>query len=66
MSSRRRFKQALTLPERLTDETVRLRSQLEDMKPGSERDEVLRRIRQNETGMHMSEWLTSPSLRAPS
>jgi hypothetical protein len=33
--------------------------------PGAERDAMLRKARQAETGSHMSEWLSSPGLRPP-
>lgn len=62
---RRRFKQAFTLEERLAQELEQLREQAKNMKPGVALDQVLRRIRQNETASRMSEWLTSPGLQAP-
>jgi len=62
---RRRFKQAFTLEERLAQELEQLREQARNMKPGVALDQVLRRIRQNETASRMSEWLTSPGLQAP-
>lgn len=62
---RRRFKQAFTLEERLAQELEQLRAQARNMKPGVTLDQVLRRIRQNETASRMSEWLTSPGLQAP-
>lgn len=35
------------------------------MPPGLERDLLLRKARQAETGAHMSEWLRSPGLKPP-
>jgi hypothetical protein len=36
------------------------------MRPGIERDRLIRLARQAETAAHMHEWLTSPGLQAPS
>jgi hypothetical protein len=65
MSKRRRFKQSLSLEERLSQEAIRLRQQAEALPRGPEREQLLRKARQAETGSHMSEWLRSPGLRSP-
>lgn len=65
MKKWRRFKLSETLEDRLAEEAVRLRDQAGKMKPGAERDELLRKARQCETGSHMSEWLRSPGLQPP-
>jgi hypothetical protein len=62
---RRRFKQTDTLEERLATEAKRLRDQAKALPPGPERDIILRKARQCETGSHMSEWLRSPELKPP-
>jgi predicted trehalose synthase len=62
---RRRFTQTTTLEERLTEETKRLRKQAQGTPPGIERERLIRRARQAETASHLSEWLNSPGLRAP-
>jgi hypothetical protein len=62
---RRRFKQALSLEERLVEEAKRLRGEAKSLPPGAEREALLRKARQAETGSHMSEWLSSPGLRPP-
>lgn len=62
---RRRFKQELTLEQRLANEAVSLREQAEMLPPGALRQEVLRKARQCETGSHMSEWLRAPGPRPP-
>jgi hypothetical protein len=66
MVARRRFKQTDTLADRLAEEAKRLREEAKAIKPGAERDMLLRRARQCETGSHMSEWLRSPGLRPAS
>ena len=65
MAERHRFTQTATLEERLAEDTERLRQQAKAMKPGVARDNVLRRIRQNETASNLSEWMGSPGLKAP-
>ena len=65
MTTRRRFKQASTLEERLAEDTEQLREQAKLLPPGSALDEVLKRIRQNETAAHITEWLNSRGLKAP-
>jgi hypothetical protein len=56
---------AVSLEERLAEEAKRLREQAKSLRPGAEREELIRRARQAETGSRMSEWLRSPGLRAP-
>jgi hypothetical protein len=63
---RRRFKQTVPLEERLAQEAARLREQASKLPQGSEREILLRRARQAETGSHLSEWLRSPGLQPPS
>jgi hypothetical protein len=65
VTKRRRFKQTDTLEQRLTAEAKRLREEANLLPPGLQRDIILRRARQCETGSHMSEWLHSPGLRRP-
>jgi hypothetical protein len=65
MQSRRRVKQCDTLERRLAEEAKRLRDQANALLPGPERDIILRKLRQCETGLHMTEWLRSPELRPP-
>ena len=62
---RRRFKQAHSLEERLAEDTASLREQIKLTPAGPGREQILRRIRQNETAARMSEWLSSPGLKPP-
>ena len=57
---RRHFKdkQLQPLQARLAEEAKRLRD-------GTARGALIRKARQAETGSHLTEWLSSPSLRAP-
>nr|WP_074119012.1 hypothetical protein [Bradyrhizobium sp. AS23.2] len=65
MTERRRIQQAKSLEERLATEAVRLRAEAKGTPPGVERERLLRRARQAETGSHISEWLRSPGLLPP-
>src|ERR1700760_1776396 len=65
MSERRTFTQQITLEDRLAYEAKKLREQAETMPHGPERDELIRKARQVETGSHMSECLRSPGLQSP-
>ena len=65
MIKRRRFEQSFSLRDRLTQEIEQLRDQAKNMKPGVALDQVLRRIRQNQTASEINDWLASPGLRAP-
>ena len=62
---RRRFKQTVSLDQRLAEEAQRLRKEARGTQPGIERERLIRRARQAETAAHMQQWLTSPGLRVP-
>jgi hypothetical protein len=62
---RRRFKHAQSLEERLAEEAKRLRAEAKLLPLGTERDALIRKARQAETGSHMSEWLRSTVLQPP-
>ena len=65
MQRRRRFKQTVSLEERLAQEAARLRELAKKLPAGFEREALLRKARQAETGSHLSEWLRSPGLQPP-
>ncbi|WLB58052.1 hypothetical protein [Bradyrhizobium japonicum] len=52
---RRRFEQIQSAEERLVEQAAELRERAEAMPPGVEKDALLRRARQAETGTHVSE-----------
>ena len=54
-----------TFEDNIAAEKARLEAQAADLRPGPQRDGLLRKIRQLETASHMSEWLSSPSLLPP-
>lgn len=64
-SQRRRFKQTLSLEERLAQAAARMREEAKELPPGPEREALLKKARQTDTGAHVSEWLSSPGLQPP-
>lgn len=52
---RRHFKQEHSLEERLTEEAKSLREEASVLPAGMEKEQLLKRTRQAETGAHMSE-----------
>ena len=65
MQLRRRFKQTVTLEERLSAFAKEARERAMKLPPGFERDDLLRRARQADTAMHVQEWVSSPGLQPP-
>ncbi len=65
MKRRSRFKQVLSLEERLAQEAQRLREEAKTLPPGFQREILMRKARQAETGSHVSEWVRSSGLQPP-
>ena len=62
---RRRFKQTLSLKDRLAVEAQRLRDEARTLPLGAKRDRLMRRARQLETAASIDQWLSSPGLQLP-
>jgi hypothetical protein len=62
---RRRRSVPHTFEENLAAEKAKLEAQVAQLKPGPQMDELLRKIRQLETALHINEWLSSPELQPP-
>ena len=62
---RRHFTQTASLEVRLASEAAKFRKEAEGTPHGVERERLMRRARQAETGSHMSAWLSSPGLQPP-
>ena len=62
---RNRAKQTESLEVRLEAEAKHLRAEAKQLPPSARREQLLRKARQCETGVHMSEWLRSPGLQPP-
>ena len=65
MKKRLRVKQLKTCQERLGEEAMRFKAAADLLPPGTERDLLLRRVRQAETAAHIDDWLSSPGLQPP-
>ena len=65
MLNRRRFKQTLTLQERLLAWANQVRAQAAKLPPGTMRDTLLRKANQADTAAHLNDWANSPGLQPP-
>ena len=65
MPKRRRFKQSLTLKERLSSFAKEARDKASQLPPGVEKDDLLRRARQADTASRLDEWVSSTGLQPP-
>lgn len=54
-----------SLADRLTQEARRLKELADTLKPGPERDVILRKIRRCDVAAHLDEWMSSPGLQSP-
>ena len=62
---RRRFKHVLSFPDRLANESERLREEAEKLPHGPKREILLRKARQADIALRVDEWLSSPGLQPP-
>jgi hypothetical protein len=65
MPERRRFKQKISLQDRLAAFAKDVREKASPLPPGIEKDDLLRRARQADTASHLNEWANSPGLQPP-
>ena len=65
MQVRRRFKQALPLNERLKLFSDELKAKAAELRPGPEKDALLKRARQADTASHIDDWANSSGLGSP-
>ncbi|MGX1323273.1 cell division protein FtsB [Bradyrhizobium sp. USDA 377] len=54
-----------TFEENIAAEKAKLEAQVAKLKPGPQKDALLRKIRQLDTAAHIGEWLSSPGLQPP-
>ena len=59
VTKRRRFKQTMTLAQRLSEEASRLRDRARTLPPGPEQAQLLRKVRQAEAALRIDQWLAS-------
>ena len=62
---RHRFKQDKPLGERLIKEAQLAREKADQLPPGAEREELLKKARAADVTAHIDKWLNSPGLRPP-
>jgi hypothetical protein len=62
---RRRFKQTLSLKDRLASFAHEVRERALQLRPGPERDALLKKARQADTASHLNDWANSPGLQPP-
>jgi hypothetical protein len=65
MQMRRRFKQTISLQDRLTAFAKEAREKAAHLAPGIERDGLLKKARRADTAAHLDEWANSPGLASP-
>ena len=62
---RRRVKQTISLEERLAEMAQQLRDEAAALPPGSQREEIERKLRQAEIAANIVQWVSSPGLQPP-
>jgi hypothetical protein len=62
---RRRFKQTTSFKDRLATFAERLKAEASKLRPGPERDALIKRARQADTASDIDEWANSPRLQPP-
>jgi hypothetical protein len=65
MPARRRFKQSLSLSDRLKLFSKTLKTEANKLRPGAQRDDLLKRARIADTASHIGEWANSRGLQPP-
>jgi len=63
MFKRRRFKQQLTLQDRLAAWAKQLQDEAAKLPPGPKRDELAKKAKQAKIANHMNDWVHSPGLQ---
>lgn len=65
MGQRRRFKQPLSLNDRLSAFIHAMRERAELVGPGPEREEILKKLKKAETAVEMDRMVNSSELKSP-
>jgi hypothetical protein len=65
MKKRRRFKQNISLQDRLAAYAKEVREHAESLPPGPQRDELMKKASQADTASHMNGRVNSPGLPTP-
>jgi hypothetical protein len=62
---RRRFKQTVSLKQRLASFAKEVREKASELRPGPEQDALLKKARQADIAAYLDEWVNSPELQPP-
>jgi hypothetical protein len=65
MTERRRFKQTISLKDRLIAFAKDARDRAAQLAPGMEREDLLKKARLADTASHIDDWANSPGLQPP-
>ena len=65
MEHRRRFKQTVSLADRLKTFADELKAKASKLRPGPEQEALLKKARQADTASHIDQWANSPGLQPP-
>ena len=65
MSERKRVKQETSFHDRLKLFSDELKAKAATLRPGPERDEILKRARRADTASHIDQWANSVGLQSP-
>jgi hypothetical protein len=65
MSKRRRFKQSISLKDRLANFAEEALKKASNLPPGTDREEMLKKVRQADIASHMDEWAHSSEPQPP-
>ncbi len=65
MQKRRRFKQQITLQDRLAAWSTSVLEQAAKLPPGPEKDALIKKARQADVASHLDDWAHSPGLQSP-
>jgi hypothetical protein len=65
MQMRRRFKQTVSLHNRLSEFVADTRAKADSVPDGPERNQLLKKIRQAEAAANIEPWANSPRLQPP-
>jgi hypothetical protein len=65
MNERRRVKQTMSLKDRLALFAKKIRDDASELRPGPERDALLKKASQADAAAHLDGWANSPGLQPP-
>jgi hypothetical protein len=65
MKKRRRFKQNISLQDRLAAYAKEVREHAESLPLGPQRDELMKKARQADTASQMNGWVNAPGIQPP-